>query len=355
MSSLREREEKNCLNCGADVQGRFCHICGQENVETKESVWHLVTHFFKDITHFDGKFFNTVRHLVTRPGFLPKEYMNGRRVSYVNPVRLYVFTSAFFFLIFFTFTAIEQGAVVKDVKMNGKTYNEIMAMDSVAYDSFIKDRFRNADSATKAKMPLNKTDFKIYFDSSLQKGFTFIAETKYSSKEAYDSLLETGKDDSWIRRQITYKEIEINKKYNNNFSQFFVDFNYLLAHSLPQMFFAFLPLFALLLKLLYIRRKRFFYVDHAIFTVHFYIFTFLLLLVVFGIGELGNRLGWRVFDWLQLLLFAGLFVYLYKAMRRFYQQSGWKTILKFFLLCISLLFTLLTLFIFFIVFNYFKI
>lgn len=355
MSSLREREGKNCLNCGTDVQGRFCHICGQENVETNESVWHLVTHFFKDITHFDGKFFSTVKYLFARPGFLPKEYMNGRRVSYVNPVRLYVFTSAFFFLIFFSFSSIEKGTVVKDVTMDGKSYDEIMAMDSLAYDAFIKTRFRNADSATKAKIPLKKTDFKIYFDSSLQQGFTFITDAKYDSKGEYDSVLAAGKNDNWFRRQITYREIEINKKYNNNFSQFFKDFNYLLAHSLPQMFFALLPLFALLLKLLYIRRRQYYYVDHAIFTVHFYIFTFLLLLVAFGIDELGNSLGWGIFDFLQLLLFAGLFLYLYKAMRRFYQQSRWKTILKFILLCISLLFTLLTLFIFFIVFNYFKI
>ena len=42
MSRLKERKEKNCLNCNAEVQGRFCHNCGQENIETKETVWHLI-------------------------------------------------------------------------------------------------------------------------------------------------------------------------------------------------------------------------------------------------------------------------------------------------------------------------
>ena len=104
MSRLKERKEKNCLNCKAGVQGRYCHVCGQENIETKESVWDLVSHFFRDITHFDGNFFSTVKYLIIKPGFLSKEYMIGRRASYVNPVRMYIFTSAFFFLLFFTFS-----------------------------------------------------------------------------------------------------------------------------------------------------------------------------------------------------------------------------------------------------------
>ena len=104
MSHAPERLEKNCLNCGATVMGRYCHVCGQENVKPKESFWHLVTHFFNDVTHFDGKFFTTLKDLLLKPGFLSKEYMIGRRNSYLNPVRMYVFTSAIFFLLFFTRT-----------------------------------------------------------------------------------------------------------------------------------------------------------------------------------------------------------------------------------------------------------
>jgi hypothetical protein len=65
-------------------------------------VWHLVQHFFNDITHFDGKFFSTVKLLLRKPGFLSAEYIAGRRMSYLNPIRMYVFTSAFFFIILFS-------------------------------------------------------------------------------------------------------------------------------------------------------------------------------------------------------------------------------------------------------------
>ena len=81
--------------------GRYCHVCGQENTVPREGFGGLVLHFFYDITHFDGKFFQSLKYLLFKPGFLSKEYVRGRRASYLHPVRMYVFTSAIFFLVFF--------------------------------------------------------------------------------------------------------------------------------------------------------------------------------------------------------------------------------------------------------------
>lgn len=112
------RKENNCLNCNAVVSDRFCGICGQENIIVKESFWGIISHFFKDISHYDGKFLSTLKYLLLRPGFLPAEYLRGRRLSYLNPIRLYVFTSAFFFLIFFTFYQSDYDIV----KIKGEAY-----------------------------------------------------------------------------------------------------------------------------------------------------------------------------------------------------------------------------------------
>ncbi|HEV7781205.1 MAG TPA: DUF3667 domain-containing protein, partial [Chitinophagaceae bacterium] len=102
MSHIPERKEKDCLNCGTIVQGHFCQNCGQENVVPKETFWHMVTHFFYDITHFDSNFFHTIHHLILKPGLLSREYMIGRRASYLHPIKMYVFSSAIFFLLFFS-------------------------------------------------------------------------------------------------------------------------------------------------------------------------------------------------------------------------------------------------------------
>jgi len=82
-------------------------VCGQENIEPKETVWGLVSHFFYDITHFDGKFFGTTRSLITKPGFLPQEYLKGRRARYLHPIRMYVFSSAVFFISLFSMFNVE--------------------------------------------------------------------------------------------------------------------------------------------------------------------------------------------------------------------------------------------------------
>ncbi|MBL0146204.1 MAG: DUF3667 domain-containing protein [Chitinophagaceae bacterium] len=86
MSHSKKRAEKNCLNCNAIVADRFCGICGQENIEIKESFWGIVSHFFQDITHYDGKFLSTLKLLLTKPGFLSFEYLRGRRASYLHPI-----------------------------------------------------------------------------------------------------------------------------------------------------------------------------------------------------------------------------------------------------------------------------
>ena len=84
--------------------GRYCHVCGQENVEPKESFWHLLTHFFNDITHFDGKFFITLKDLLFKPGFLSKEYMIGQAGKlFKSCADVCVYICHFFSAVFFFF------------------------------------------------------------------------------------------------------------------------------------------------------------------------------------------------------------------------------------------------------------
>jgi hypothetical protein len=89
------------------VQGRFCQVCGQENIVPKQGFWSLTRHFIYDIFHFDGKFFDTLRLLFFKPGTISKEYVLGKRMRYLDPIRMYLFTSAVFFLVFFSVESME--------------------------------------------------------------------------------------------------------------------------------------------------------------------------------------------------------------------------------------------------------
>jgi len=115
-----------------------------------------------------------------------------------------------------------------------------------------------------------------------------------------------------------------------------------------------LPLFAGILKLLYIRRKNYYYVNHGIFSIHFYIFSFITMLVMFGLSKLNGSLHWGFVTFIQAILGFGIFFYLYKAMRNFYQQRRAKTVFKFFIFCFLLFITIMLLFLVFVFFSLFK-
>lgn len=95
------RHENDCLNCGTQLEGKFCHNCGQENLQIKENFGHLMNHAISDYFHFDHQFFHTLKPLLFQPGKLTNEYMAGRRMQYLHPIKMYIFISLIFFILIF--------------------------------------------------------------------------------------------------------------------------------------------------------------------------------------------------------------------------------------------------------------
>ena len=375
MSHSKEREEKNCLNCGTIVQGRYCHVCGQENTVPKETVWTLLSHFFNDITHFDGKFFSTGKFLLTRPGFLSQEYNRGRRASYLHPIRMYIFTSAFFFIIFFSL--FDPGHLIKgeltkeeelrqltvasqslkeklanyrgDSVLYAATQRAITHIDQHAHQLEAADSNRSVISGipassiehpqvvgdTRAKAGSKTLVAGSDPEDTTIKDLDFGADNfAFRSQLAYDSLqaeLPEVKKAGWWERTIATKIILLNSKYKNDKKEGLALFLEKCMHTLPQALIISLPLFALLLLMLYARRS-FYYADHAIFTIHLYCATFILLLAVFGIQKIATISGLKWIKSLEIIFLLGILFYLYKAMRRYYAQGRAKTIVKFILL-----------------------
>lgn len=352
MSHAPERTEKNCLNCGATVIGRFCHICGQENIEPKETVWQLITHFFNDITHFDGKFFTTLKDLIIKPGFLSKEYMIGRRASYLNPVRMYVFTSAIFFLIFFTFFYSHE-ITLTNTTINGKTLSQVNKMDSATFAAFTTNI---NEEAKRPAVPMTRGEFKRYYDSVGPGSVNVdLTTSSYKTRQEYDTAIHGAREDGWLKRQVMYKAIDLNQKYHNNSTEILGALRNTFVHTMPQIFFISLPLLALILKLFYVRRKQFYYVSHGIFSIHLYIFLFIAMLVLFSLGKLNASLHWGLLSYLGTFIVIGIFVYQYISMKKFYRQGWIKTFFKFLLTDILFFFVIILLFIIFAVFSFFNI
>jgi hypothetical protein len=166
--------------------------------------------------------------------------------------------------------------------------------------------------------------------------------------------LPVPKRDGWLKQQFMHRGLALKEKYEDNPREGVQKFTELFIHRLPYLLFLSLPFFAFILKLLYIRRKTFFYSDHAIFTLHHYIFSFILLLLIFLISALNNWLHIRLFNILMTLLIFSWPVYLYVAMRKFYGQGWFKTFSKFLLLNLLGFMVLLLLFVVFLFFTFFQ-
>jgi Protein of unknown function (DUF3667) len=339
VSHSKIRTEKVCLNCGTETSGRYCPACGQENIEPKQTVWHLVTHFFSDITHFDGKFFSTVKDLFIKPGFLSKEYMIGRRASYLDPIRMYIFTSAFFFIVFFSFVNPDKIGTGKDLK----NLNDPELLTQLAEAKNSRDSLEILKEYNEVVSPYLKS--KGDSSQKLQHKRFF---KNYPSVESYDSIQKTlpvDKKDGWLKKKVTLRIISIEQRFDKERGEFIRELANNFIHNFPKMLFISLPVFALLLKLLYIRRKRFYYVDHGIFAIHLYIFSFLILLIYFLFNEIQKDTGWKWLGWLTVPIVIYPFIYYYKAMRRFYEQRRAKTIVKYLLLFMLSFIVLLIIFI----------
>jgi hypothetical protein len=418
LSHLHERKEKNCLNCQTEVIGRYCHKCGQENLEPKETVWHLVQHFFNDITHFDGKFFDTVRYLIRKPGFLSLEYMRGRRMAYLNPIRMYVFTSAIFFIILFSLKKPEDMAkslreekkqpeqkTLADLRGDTTRYRqlrsdaedqddkdeyqdkwdyrriEILAITKQYGDS-AKQRFSQAsldsilstaynDSLAAGNVDIAKTKKYRKAVRNFGKGavggddgnFNFMgSEVSFRTVEQYDSAEHALPDslrDGWLKHFITQRGIVINQEWHEDRRLFTEHLLENIFHSFPKILWISLPIFAMILNVLYFRHKRhYYYVNHGIFTIHVYCATFIQLFLVMVLYSIRGATEAR---WLHILIdltnfaiFLWMLIYLYKAMRGFYGQRRAKTFLKYFIVMSLMFFInlfLLILFLFISVFS----
>ncbi len=367
MSHLKERKEKDCLNCGAKVLGRYCQNCGQENIEPKESFIHLLGHLVSHEFHFDSKIFSTAKHLLLTPGFLTKEYMAGRRVSYLDPIRMYIFLSAFFFLVVFSFGN-EQNKQITLNHYSSQAKKEALAtlkeLKSDLLDSLneeddslspiqkhsLKERAEKLDQYEQivSKDSVNADSILKLFAEKEKPNVIFMGNGKgYKTLEEYDSAqnaLPQSKKDNFIVRSFNRKGFEMVGKFRDNPKEIIEHIKEEVIHSFSEIFFLSLPLFAFILQLLYLRnRKNFYYVNHFIYTLHLYSGTFFIYLVFFLTDRLKVALGWPWINYVLALIMLYWIYFSYKSLRTYYGQKRGKTIVKFLILSFfsSLMFVLL--------------
>jgi hypothetical protein len=303
-STASKKPNENCLNCGTKLLDTYCHHCGQKDIPKRQTLGELWTNFISSFWSYEGKFFQTTKYLITRPGFLAVEYNSGKRESYYHPARMYVFISFVFFLLL-SFTPSD------DLKKS--TFKADFSEDE-------KETVQTVDSI-KSIIDSVKTESKKKKDDD----FTIFGD--YSTLKAYDSAqnaLPEEKRHGWFVKNLSRRGIEINEKYKGKPQEFINDFRNAFFDNFSKVLFWLLPFFALLLKLLYVRRN-YFYSEHLVFSIYYYNFFYFagsLQIIASAIPILA---------WATNIIGFWIALYLLFAMKRMFQQSWRKTIVKYIL------------------------
>jgi hypothetical protein len=314
----------HCKNCESEVAGDFCHFCGQRYHDHKESFGELVYEFASDFVHFDSRFFKTVLPLLFKPGKLTRNYNEGRQRSQFHPIRLYMFSSFIYFLLFFSFNKIENA-----------NQGESTAADSTALAG-VSSELKKDSIPLVSKTMLDTLTLKkqgkaenLNFHLTTSPEIEELIKRKVTPEQylASQKSLSRAKRDGFMKRVITLKMLKVNSQGEDVKNEYGKQLVESFFHNIPKTLFFLLPVFALLLKLLYIRHKQYYYVDHAILSLHF--FSFIFLLLVLGHYVLGKIFNTDIFTTLSILwILAWLFI----AMKRLYGQGWGKTFLKFMIL-----------------------
>lgn len=335
------RKEQDCANCGTQLQGKFCHACGQENLELHESFGHMMNHAISDYFHFDHQFFHTLKPLFFQPGKLTVEYMAGKRVQYLHPVKMYIFISLVFFLLFFQTDKKENNAKENHNPKNKKE----LAVANKKLDSLIKDRNTNGleksilttaknnngavtitgdddvivdTSGTHKKVRNNVT----FWEDDETGGSTRKQDTTYELYLAHQAKLSPAKRDNFILHYIRKREYELNGSHQK-IGEVVLEG---LKHYTPKMMFLLLPLFALLLRIAFWKNKKF-YVEHLIYSFHFHCFLFLFLSIIMLVKLLLPQ-SWDVGGYFDFIAAIVIIWYSYQSLRVVYQRSKGRTITK---------------------------
>ena len=212
-----------CENCGEIVPDRFCTTCGQLATDFHRPFWELISGSLADVFSLDGRLLRTLPMLILRPGRVTRNYLDGQRARYVPPFRMFLLASLLFFLTVFT----------------------------------VGDEFGWFDGWK--------------FDPQGQTGMSPDGSV---DRDALHALIQDQADEA-----ATPEDIEMSYKTADRAATVYENqdrFGARLRQWAPRFSLLFLPVFSLLLTLLYVWHRKVYLYDHLIAGLHFQTFLYLL-------------------------------------------------------------------------------
>jgi len=329
----------HCQNCGAELTGPHCAQCGQAAIDYRRSFRHVIVDVLDSFLNWDSKFFATIGLLIVKPWRLTNEFLAGKRVRYLHPLRLYLLASILFF---FAVNYGAKGLRLEPGKISEKNRTAIAAAVAEKRDE-IEAEFDKENLSTEER---KKAQDALDYLTKPSPAATAAAEQQPSptitptaspfepGKRTYGAVDERPflvfdadtKSSTPFERWLETRAKEKMGEHGTKMGLFIAT----LFSNLPYMMLCCIPLFAFVLKVLYIRR-HIFYIDHLIYALHIHTFLYtgvmLIVLATMGLNRIAPP---ALAGWIIALLWILFVVQIFLSIRRVYRQGWFMSTLKFF-------------------------
>ncbi len=380
--SKKDEALTHCENCGAPLSGAYCAQCGQHAIDYRRSLWRVLMDAADSFLNWDTKFLKSIGVLLIKPWKLTNDFNAGRRARYVHPLRLYLLASIAFLLYAELVNLTPSNSIdlsAEDRAEFDAALGKLVAPDSAltpeqrakveaaralfagaANDTLSTDETRCPDrsalgeaarlralkkqlkekDALKIEAILDKVPHPIplrtsgpgrsihsersrMFRRCCPAPFRAFATPKKNPGIHFDG--PDGKNSpfgAWLESRVKEKVGEDGTK-----AQLFLD---TLRSNVPTMMFGCIPLFAFVLKMLYVRKRRY-YVEHLVYALHIHTFAYVSVVVITLIGMALARWSETARVLVVVFLSCVVFLQVFISIRRVYGQGWFFTTFKFLL------------------------
>ncbi|MCR9289912.1 DUF3667 domain-containing protein [Saprospiraceae bacterium] len=328
----------NCPNCTFPfpMKAKYCSQCGQKRTDGRLTFGEMMNEFSDAIFNFDSKIFKTIFALFI-PGKLTNEYFKGRHRRYIHPLRIFlVLTVGVIAAATYQLDNPDFIGIGDEMNRKRQKHNKMLYM--VDTDSLIR-LTAEENSHPKAIEALDSLSQKLFKGKKitkedsidLSKNFNIMGDNNL--KIAFDDFDNLSPDSivnlyniqgGTTKRFLTKQQIRLSQRGEN--------FGFYLIGNVSWMVFFMMPVFGLVLKLLYLR-KNYYYVEHLIFSFHTHCFAFLLYIIMILFGHYAP--GWIIGGG-----FVVLAIYLFNALKAVYKQSNFITMIKYIIMSVLYIFVL---------------
>lgn len=379
-------DRPDCPNCGTRLRGRYCHGCGQIDQPLRMPVHRFLVQSFTEFLGIDGRVWKTLGVLLFKPGKLTEAYLQGQRRRYLRPLRVYLSSTLLFF---FLLSVLDPVGQLRDVLVNAPSQSDstitagayVADLDArIAEEEAETARQRVAVDSLRARLDSVRAAFRadslagrLIEPDSLDEARERVEDALDDVDDAQDRLgamdgsmsdrrrawqreqaarypadslirptdlttaaeivlrdsddgpnIELGPLEGVFGRGRAYERLKTSRTTEDRIEAG-VDLARTAINKVPVVLFLMLPVFALLLKVIYVRRG-WYYSEHLVFGLHTHAFAFLVFSVIAGLAAFGTDQPWTAVG--AIALYVAIPIYFLIAQRRVYQQGWMKTVFK---------------------------